>query len=158
IVNEGLKYLEGLTAEASDDPALQLELGRAYLRIGAVQGRPNAANLGDRDGAVRSFRKAKALLAPLAKDGNAPPAVFGSYLDAVRYLSETLGAVVNERARADALAEAFESTRAANAFAERHPALDESRGFVGSAEFALAARLGFPESLAHWKKAGAAYD
>jgi eukaryotic-like serine/threonine-protein kinase len=155
IVDEGLTYLERITAEAAGDPDLELELGRAYVKIGVVQGRPNSANLGDREGAAVSLRKAKALLAPLARRPGASAAVFRSYLDAVRYLSETLMAMGGPH-HAEAIAEAQEAVEAAQQFAARHPSLDEATYFLGTAEFALA-HVGGPDELSHWEKAGAAY-
>ena len=65
IVSEALKYLEVLARDTQDD-ALRLELGMAYQRIGAVQGNPTETNLGDREGAASSYRKAIAVLTPAA--------------------------------------------------------------------------------------------
>ena len=65
IVAEALKYLEVLARDTRDD-ALSLELGMAYKRIAAVQGNPSETNLGDREGAVSSYRKAIAVLTPAA--------------------------------------------------------------------------------------------
>ena len=154
IVSEGLKYLERLTPDVAGDPALQAELGRAYVQIGAVQGRPNAANLGDKEGAIASFRKAQSLLAPIATRPDASAAVFGSYIDAIRFLSETLGSAD----RAAGLSTARLATEEAARFAERHPDLEEAQGFQAVAEFQLALMTGPPESLPHWQKAGAIYD
>ena len=155
IVDEGLTYLERITVDAPRDPELALELGRAYLKIGGVQGRPNTANLGDREGAVVSFRKAKALLAPLARRPEASAAVFRNYLDAVRFLSETLMAMGGPH-RAESIAEAQEIVKAAEEFAGRHPTVDDAGYFLATAEFALAHAHG-PDELLHWEKAGAAY-
>ena len=157
IVTEGLKYLERLTVESSSDRQLQLELGRAYIKIGAVQGRPNTPNLGDREGAVGSFRRAKALLEPLARGADTPADVFSSYLDSIRFLSETLG-VMGALHHDQAVAEAREAVRAAERFAGNHPTLDQARSFVGAAAFALAIRLDWPESLPHWQKAAVEYE
>ena len=157
IVTEGLQYLERLSADAAGDPGLQLELGRAYLKIGGVQGRPNTANLGDHVGAVVSFRKAKALLAPLGQRPDASAAVFSSYLDAIRFSSETLAAIGGPH-REEALVEAKDAVAAAERFAATHPTLDQSQSFIGAAEFALAQRLKGEESRFHWQKAGAAYE
>ena len=151
IVSEGLKYLERLTPESSGDPALQIELGRAYVQIGAVQGRPSAANLGDQAGALASFRKAQALLAPSATRADALPAVFGSYIDAIRFQSEVLAGDAR-------LAAAQLASEEATRFAARHPDLDAALGYQARAEFMLAVVVGPPGSLPHWQKAGAIYD
>jgi eukaryotic-like serine/threonine-protein kinase len=155
IVTEGLKYLEGLATDVNGDPDLQFELGRAYIKIGAVQGRPNVANLGDRDGAIASFRKAAALLQPLMDAPAADADVFSNYIDARRFLSETFGAMGR---REEGIAEATETVRAAEQFASRHPTLDRAQSAVAAAEFTLATRIGWPNSLPHWQKSGALYD
>src|SRR4030095_13236413 len=90
IVNEGLAYLERLTAESAGDRQLQLEIARAYDKIGTVQGLPSTANLGDRAGAVSSFQKAEAILRPMAVAGDASAAVVRAYADATSHLTETL--------------------------------------------------------------------
>jgi tetratricopeptide (TPR) repeat protein len=149
-----LKYLERLAPDSAGDPALQEELGRAYIKIGAVQGRPSAANLGDREGAIASFRKAQELLAPLATRPDASVDVFGHYLDAIRFLSETQRATD----RPTGLATARLAVDEARRFSERHPESDEVQGFHALAEFHLALAIGPPESLPHWQKAGDIYD
>lgn len=70
IVQTALRYLENLQADASSDPSLARELAAAYLRIGDVQGNPTISNLGDRDGALASYRKGQALLARLVAGGD----------------------------------------------------------------------------------------
>ncbi len=61
LVSTALEYLDGLAAEQSDDIDLQNELSEAYLRVGQVQGYGSRSNLGDREGAMASFRKALAV-------------------------------------------------------------------------------------------------
>jgi non-specific serine/threonine protein kinase/serine/threonine-protein kinase len=71
LVKRGLTYLDGLARESGDDPGLQAELAGAYQKVGDVQGRPGFANLGDREGALASYRKALALRESLPPGG--PP-------------------------------------------------------------------------------------
>jgi tetratricopeptide (TPR) repeat protein len=66
LVRRAVATLDGLTAEARDDASLQRDLAAAYLRVGDVQGLPYSANLGDSEGALASYRKARAILGPLA--------------------------------------------------------------------------------------------
>ncbi len=66
IVNRALQYLDSLAQEAGRDRALQLELADAYLKVGDVQGKPYTANLGDTEGALRSYGKALQISEPLA--------------------------------------------------------------------------------------------
>jgi tetratricopeptide (TPR) repeat protein len=62
MVERSLDYLDSLAAEAAEDPRLQTELAGAYFRLGDVQGKLSGANLGDREGALKSYGKARALL------------------------------------------------------------------------------------------------
>ncbi len=66
LVTQALGYLDGLAAEAEGDAGLQRELAVAYRKVGDVQGQPGAANLGDRAGALASYRKSLALYRTLA--------------------------------------------------------------------------------------------
>jgi non-specific serine/threonine protein kinase/serine/threonine-protein kinase len=66
VVSKALEYLDSLASEAGNDRELQKELAAAYDRVGDVQGNPGAANLGDIDGAIRSYRKAEAIRRTLA--------------------------------------------------------------------------------------------
>jgi tetratricopeptide (TPR) repeat protein len=58
IVRRALVYLDHLATESSDNTPLAMELARAYLKIGDVQGRPYQPNLGDTAGARESYAKA----------------------------------------------------------------------------------------------------
>ncbi len=64
VVQRALEYLDSLSKESSGDRALRRELAEAYRRVGDVQGNPFAANLGDLQGALASYRKTIALLEP----------------------------------------------------------------------------------------------
>jgi eukaryotic-like serine/threonine-protein kinase len=66
LVDRALKYLDSLARESSGDPGLQRELAAAYERVGAVQGNPMYANLGDTAGAIESYRKALKIQKALA--------------------------------------------------------------------------------------------
>jgi len=57
LVKRALVYLDHLATEAANNTPLQMELARAYLKIGDVQGLPYNANLGDSSGAKISYRK-----------------------------------------------------------------------------------------------------
>jgi serine/threonine protein kinase len=58
LVKDALTYLDSLAAEATGDPDLQRELAAAYERVGDVRGEAFSASLGDRTGAMESYRKA----------------------------------------------------------------------------------------------------
>jgi eukaryotic-like serine/threonine-protein kinase len=61
IVRRALEYLNSLAQEADNDLGLLRELAAAYEKIGAVQGGPSRANLGDTAGALKSQQAALAL-------------------------------------------------------------------------------------------------
>jgi tetratricopeptide (TPR) repeat protein len=87
LVEKGLVYLEGLESEASTDPVLAAELARAYGRLARVQGARGHANLGDRDGAMKSLEKGRALLAQFLAD-RAPLDLEVIYLSLTRDLAD----------------------------------------------------------------------
>ena len=62
LVSDALKYLDNLAANSADNPELQKELARAYLKMGDVQGKMYAANVGDTKGAAESYKKAVDLM------------------------------------------------------------------------------------------------
>jgi len=66
LVSRSLEYLDSLNEQSKGDASLQKELASAYQRVGDVLGYPYGANLGDLPGALQSYRKAIALLEPLA--------------------------------------------------------------------------------------------
>ena len=66
IVTHAQEYLDSLSQQSKDDVSLQKELAAAYERVGDVLGNPYGANLGDKDGALQSYRKALAIRESLA--------------------------------------------------------------------------------------------
>ncbi len=68
VVSRALEYLDKLNREAQKNPALQMELAEAYLKIGDVQGKPYTANLGESAEAIRSYRRAAEIAASIASD------------------------------------------------------------------------------------------
>ncbi len=73
VVRRALQYLNSLAKEASTDRGLQLELATAYQKVGDAQGRPGFANLGDRTGALDSYRQALAIRKALVSSGPSDP-------------------------------------------------------------------------------------
>ncbi|MGH9412017.1 MAG: protein kinase domain-containing protein [Vicinamibacterales bacterium] len=70
IVQTALVYLESLREDARNDPGLARDLAAAYEKVGAAQGVPQRANLGDSAGALVSLARAQELLMPLADRGD----------------------------------------------------------------------------------------
>jgi serine/threonine protein kinase len=93
LVKDGLTYLDSLSREASDDPALQRELAAAYERVGDVRGRAYGASLGDFTGAMESYQKAlairEALVVAKPKDEQSRRDLARSYARLGRQLVET---------------------------------------------------------------------
>jgi serine/threonine protein kinase len=75
IVSTALRYLENLRQDAGNDAALLLDLGAAYEKIGDVQGNPATSNLGDSQGALKSYRLSESILEPLSRRGNFPATI-----------------------------------------------------------------------------------
>ena len=61
VVKHALEYLDSLAQESSNDQSLQKELANAYEKVGDVQGYPSQPNLGDLNGALSSYKKARAI-------------------------------------------------------------------------------------------------
>lgn len=65
IVGTTLEFLEHLSKDAANDDQLRLVLAEAYTKVGDVQGFPLRPNVGDTQGALRSYQKALDLIVPL---------------------------------------------------------------------------------------------
>ncbi|MFQ5502459.1 MAG: protein kinase [Phycisphaerae bacterium] len=58
LVRKGLQYIDSLSEDLDPhDVQLQAELGAAYFQLGDVQGDPKRSNLGDPEGALKSYLK-----------------------------------------------------------------------------------------------------
>ncbi|MEP7362140.1 MAG: serine/threonine-protein kinase [Acidobacteriota bacterium] len=68
IVDTSLEYLRRLAGDGQMDPALALDVGTAYMRVGRVQGVPISANLGQADKAEQSLQAADRLIAFVLKE------------------------------------------------------------------------------------------
>ncbi|KAB2965700.1 MAG: serine/threonine protein kinase [Thermoanaerobaculia bacterium] len=58
VVTTALRYLELLSAEAADDPALLEDLARGYVKVAEIQGSPFEPNLGQPEAALTSAERA----------------------------------------------------------------------------------------------------
>ena len=67
LVKDALEYLDNLSQDAQDNPALAQELALTYLKIGNVQGETYRANLGDSAGALVSYGKSVEILESLVR-------------------------------------------------------------------------------------------
>jgi tetratricopeptide (TPR) repeat protein len=90
LVTRALAYLDGLVVESAGDLSLQNDLAEAYEKLGDVQGRSGASNLGQTDRAAESYRKAIALREGLTR---ADPSN-GKWQQALAVLYSRLAAVL----------------------------------------------------------------
>jgi eukaryotic-like serine/threonine-protein kinase len=103
IVGKALNYLDSLARDSGDDAELQIDLATAYEKIGTIQGNPYSANLGDTEGALKSYNKAVSILENLhqnaqTKDGRL--ALGRSYRalgDILEVKGDTAGCIANYR-------------------------------------------------------------
>jgi tetratricopeptide (TPR) repeat protein len=65
LVKTSLEYLDALYKQGGSDSQLQEELANAYLKVASIQGSDTEANRGNFAGALDSYARAIALLAPL---------------------------------------------------------------------------------------------
>ena len=72
VVSKALEYLSALAKDATGDAELLKELATAYQRVGDIQGHPFFANLGDRAGALRSYREALRIWGAVADHATNP--------------------------------------------------------------------------------------
>lgn len=69
VVKRALEYLDSLAQESGADPTLRLELATAYQKVGDAQGRPGFASIGDKTGALISYRKALEIRKAMIDEG-----------------------------------------------------------------------------------------
>ena len=78
LVKDALEYLDNLSQDAQDNPALAQELALTYLKIGNVQGETYRANLGDSAGALVSYSKSVEILESLVRKDDRNPALLNN--------------------------------------------------------------------------------
>ena len=88
MVKTTLDYLESIQKENGLDDRLRLALGSGYSRIAAIQGAPFHPSLGDSAGALASYKKAEALLAPLFASRPDDPEVILEWLEVKTGIAE----------------------------------------------------------------------
>jgi serine/threonine protein kinase len=156
IVAEALGYLERLQRDAGEDLHLRFELAGAYQRIASVLGYPQAANLGDREGAIKALRQAEALIEAQARHPDAPIDTVDRYIGIERQLA-TLYKVVGREAEATAAGAA--ALRRAEDLQARHPGQARPRQLLANALFEVAwGTSDARASLPIWQRTGALYQ
>lgn len=162
LVKRSLGYLDGLAAEASGDPGLQLELVEAYIKFGDVQGNPYNPNLGDTTGAMASYRKALAIAEPLARSDPGNPGVaraqarLHSHMGDVLFLNRQMSDATSQARTAVAILEKL----AASQPRDIEVRIDLASGYEGLGDQlgkGLSDKAGaldnYRKSLAHWQAA-----
>jgi non-specific serine/threonine protein kinase/serine/threonine-protein kinase len=142
LLDRAVQFLDGLAADAGDDVALLIELSEGYRRLGQVQGSQRSDNVGDTDGARRSFEAA----ARLADQAVSLAPASGPILNAACGAYDDLGSALlqaGELERADRTYERFADAvrrleqipagdpRLAAAIAESHTSLGYFRNARG---------------------------
>lgn len=84
LVKDALEYLDNLSQDAQDNPALAQELALTYLKIGNVQGETYRANLGDSAGALVSYGKSVEILESLVRKDDKNPTLLNNLRLAVQ--------------------------------------------------------------------------
>ena len=156
IVERALGYLERLASEAQGDTTLQLDLSRAYVRVGKVQGLPGTPNLGDREGAIQSFRKAQALVEPLVHSPNPLPEIVEQYVEATRRLGGTLASRVETQQEADR--ETRKALAVAEEFYRSRPTDIKARNLLASSSFEVAFASARADRLSDWQRTATLYN
>ena len=115
LVTRAQEYLDSLSEQSKGDASLQKELAAAYERVGDVLGYPYAANLDDKEGALKNYRKALELREPLAaataKDSDLQRDLVGTYFrlaqvaESTGHFKEALAALGKAQPIAEKLAE-----------------------------------------------------
>jgi non-specific serine/threonine protein kinase/serine/threonine-protein kinase len=151
IVTEALAYLERLEAESQGDETLRLELGAAYLQIGAILGDPGNANLGDRGGALHQYERARALVQPLATRNDPDPMAVVGLININRYTAH-LQANQGQGHQAIELAQqALDAAERLYAQPQRHRLAGETRARAAFTRASVVENA--EESIAHWQRA-----
>ncbi len=155
IVTEALTYLDRLAA-SSPNPAVRMELALAYKKVGRVQGDPQVANLGDREAALASFRRAIDILAPLRDS----PALGAMALYETSQLSSLVASVLRVMDRTDeARAASRDALATAEAALANNPGDEATRRLVASGHFSLAmSEADRPAMFRHWLEAERAFE
>jgi non-specific serine/threonine protein kinase/serine/threonine-protein kinase len=155
IVQDAVAYLERLEPQSGGDPAMRLELAGAFSQIASILGDPQQANLGDRDGAVRQYERARSLSRALLS----PTAPFEAVEVYVRAGQRLVSLTTLKGDRDQAILIARDAVDHASRYAEDHP--DDARGpkLLAESDFYLAWSLGVnADSVPVWERAMAYYD
>lgn len=72
VVQKALDYLNRLSKETRDDPALDRDLAHAWIKVGDIQGYPYVSNLGELPAALESYEKSRLIVSGLLTSHHQP--------------------------------------------------------------------------------------
>jgi tetratricopeptide (TPR) repeat protein len=134
VVRTAVEYLDGLAREAGDDPALQLEIARGYLKVARIAYALDRPSLSRPDDARRYYDQAQAVLDRLGTAAvETDPDVAAVTLDLLSQRSQLLQETAQRAEMEQLLVRAVDLAEAALARAPDHPALLEAAGDAFSA-------------------------
>ena len=163
LVDRARAYLDALSAQAADDPALRIDLAGAYRRVGDVEGSPINNNLGRTAEARASYLRGLGLIRGLPPD--LPDSLAAAAASTEGQLWKGLGAVVAHTSTPDsAIAHLRRSIDAFGHAARLAPHAPAHRTELAAAHINLGDHLGHPyfpnaeqpdSALAHYARARA---
>ncbi len=153
LIEKALKYVDSLQSESSGDRPLQRELATAYERLGDVQGYAYRSNMGDTEGAKRSYRTALSIREGLVKTD---PGDSAAKIDLAESYDK-LGSILAETAQSAAALETYRKSLALRQLAVRGNLRSEEQDYsLGSSHDEIGdvlAELGnTQEALGEFKK------
>ncbi len=141
IVQNALTYLEQLSTEAQNDADLQVELATGYRHIGDIQGGPLASNLGDVDGAGKSYDRALALCERVLLSKASEKSLSAARRE-FAIVSRAKASLLTMQGRFDdALAASRKGIAAASEMAKEDPAYRANRRMLATLQMTLAQAL-----------------
>jgi non-specific serine/threonine protein kinase/serine/threonine-protein kinase len=156
LLKRASEHLDALAVDAPGNPELAEELASAYQKLADVQGLPGAANLGDRDAALASQRKALALRQGLAAAH--PDDLDGQDRLAASLISQSYA----EPDSVTALRFAHEARTLADRLVKLRSDQAKARRRLGTAHYAVAARLAddgdLPAAAASYETAATIFE
>jgi serine/threonine protein kinase len=154
LLSEAIKYLELVAPDAARDPALALEIARGYRKVARVLGTSGVENLGDVNGAIAHYGRARAMLLPLVDVPELSVEAVEELITVNGLMTSTLASRTAER-RLDLVRESV--THAERLLAQA-PRDVKRRKMLGDAWLFLASQQGREESLPTWARAAEQYE
>ncbi len=69
LVDKAVDYLQRVSVDLPDDASVRFDVANAYRKLADIQGKPFAANLGDPNGALQSYEKARTMYEQIVRNG-----------------------------------------------------------------------------------------